>query len=70
MQVLAWPTLQVEYWYEPERAPLVQVRDCDWQVLPNDTDEDWYAAVLELWTTVCPLKAQALAALTLQEEYL
>ena len=48
----------------------MQVRLWDWQVLPKDTDEDWYAVVLAPWTTVCPLKVHVLAALTLQAEYL
>ena len=46
-----------------------QVRLWDWQVLPKDTDEAYYAVVLEPWEIACPLKAQALAALTLQDEY-
>ena len=55
--------------YEPERVPLVQVRDCEVQVCPYATEEDWYAVTEEPEVMVWLLKVHEMGPETVQALY-
>lgn len=51
-----------------ESVPFWQTRDCEAQVCPKGTEDDWYAVTDALCATVCPLKEQADGEPTVQDE--
>ena len=64
----AVPTVQVEAVYEPESVPLEQVRVCEAQVCPKETEAARYAGTDEPCAIVAPLSEHEAAPPTVQVE--